>query len=66
MLASQGKEGGVGGDIVTTGLYKAFDLSFEFKMTPGANSGVKYFVRLAPEEENTADPLSVSKVPGAG
>ena len=41
VLSSEGKEGGNGGDIVTTDQYSAFDLSFEFKLTPGANSGVK-------------------------
>jgi len=55
----QGKEGGTGGDIVTTGLYKAFDLSFQFKLTPGANSGVKYFVRLAPEEKNSGSAIGL-------
>ncbi len=57
VLESEGKEGGEGGDIVTTGEYKSFDLSFEFKLTPGANSGVKYFVTLT--ENNTGSAIGL-------
>jgi hypothetical protein len=59
VLGSQGREGGVGGDIVTTDKYKAFDLSFEFKLTPGANSGVKYFVKLSPEEKTSGSAIGL-------
>ena len=57
VFQSEGKEGGEGGDIVTNGEYKAFDLSFEFRLTPGANSGVKYFVTL--DEHNTGSAIGL-------
>jgi hypothetical protein len=51
---SAGKESANGGDIVTDEVFAAFDLSFSFKLTPGANSGVKYFVTLAEKSEASA------------
>lgn len=53
VLSYDGKEGASGGDIVTLDQYKAFDLSFDFKLTPGANSGVKYFVTLKEKNEGS-------------
>jgi hypothetical protein len=49
-----GKESTNGGDIVTNEEFAAFDLSFEFKLTPGANSGIKYFVTLAEASSGSA------------
>lgn len=41
---SGGKESGGGGDIITLEKFSDFELSVDFKLTPGANSGIKYFV----------------------
>jgi len=54
VLPSAGKEESGGGDIVTNDMYSTFDLSFEFKITPGANSGVKYFVTLSEVTKGSA------------
>lgn len=43
---SGGEEGGNAGDIITTREYTNFELTVDFRLTPGANSGIKYFVDL--------------------
>lgn len=57
VLSSKGQESANGGDIVTNDQFSAFDLSFDFKLTPGANSGVKYFVTLS--ENNTGSAIGL-------
>src|SRR5690606_23967887 len=44
VLESGGGESRNGGDIVTRDKFGNFELELEFKITPGANSGIKYFV----------------------
>lgn len=41
---ADGAESGNGGDIITVDKYRNFILSVDFKITEGANSGIKYFV----------------------
>lgn len=43
-LDTGGKESAGGGDIITVDTYGDFELQLEFKLIPGANSGIKYFV----------------------
>lgn len=52
---SDGRESRNAGDIVTTDEFADFELTFEFRLTEGANSGLKYFVpEYSPKPEGSA------------
>lgn len=44
VIKGSGAESRNGGDIVTVEQFGDFELEADFKLTPGANSGIKYFV----------------------
>ncbi len=44
-VANGGKESAGGGDIITRKRYADFELKVDFRITPGANSGIKIFVQ---------------------
>jgi hypothetical protein len=46
-----GQDGGATIDLITAGTYDHFELEFDWRVSPGGNSGVKYFVL---EDHNSA------------
>ena len=44
VLETEGREAAAGGDIVTVDEYENFELTAEYRLSRGANSGIKYFV----------------------
>lgn len=57
VLKADGAEARNGGDILTENEYGAFELQFDFKLTEGANSGIKYFVTES--EYNTGSAIGL-------
>ncbi len=63
---SGGEESAAGGDIITRKRYANFEFETDFKMTPGANSGIKFFVQpnLSPIDKTTGKPTAVGSAIG--
>ena len=43
-IASNGRPNGGGGDVITRELFTDFEFTWEWRMSPGGNSGVKYLI----------------------
>lgn len=50
------REGGSGGDLITTSMFGDFDLEFEWRAGPNANSGVMFHVRERAEQSYHSGP----------
>jgi len=59
VLGSGGAEGKGGGDIITRERFSNFELQLEFKLSPAANSGIKYFT------QTNLNPIDGSGAPAA-
>ncbi len=66
VVANNGEESAAGGDIITRERYANFELLLEFRMTPGANSGIKIFAQpdLSPIDKVTGRPTPVGSAIG--
>jgi hypothetical protein len=66
VLATGGGESRGGGDIITKERFSQFELMVEFKITEGANSGVKYLVQpnLSPIDRITGKPAAMGSAIG--
>jgi uncharacterized protein len=61
-----GEESAGGGDIITRERYHNFELTADFKITPGANSGIKIFVQpdISPVDKKTGQKTAVGSAIG--
>lgn len=66
VLPSDGGESTGGGDIILQERFSEFELLVDFKITEGANSGIKYFVQpnLRPIDKVTGKPTAIGSAIG--